>query len=219
MDVFSKDILRVIAIADQWRTGQGDHHRFPVGRYKVCQKGTLGTVTPVSLVQEVDPLHIHIIVRFPDDGLRGKLLDIHHRDGILTCIVGRANRADVLNKFLLGVYFLHMKTTSSKFISCLGQQIQTINDKIELRDFPLPLIVVPKITDIVERQSGFPTPLGMPNNTMLDAGIQLLFNCQRSKKLWVSHNVLLQCLDTILICAFHIGKAVFQEFQKADRQK
>ena len=54
----------------------------------------------MGFIQKIDPLYIHIVVRLANDRLCGKLLYIHHSNGVLTCIVGCSNGSDILNKLL-----------------------------------------------------------------------------------------------------------------------
>ena len=173
----------------------------------------------MGFVQKIDPLYAHIVVCLANDRFRRKLLNIHHSNGILTCIVGCSNGSDILNELLFGIHLFHMEPASSKFFSCLGQQVQAINDKIELRNLSLTLIVVSQIPHIMESQGGLPAPLGVPNDTMFNSRIQFLFNGKRREKLWVSHDMFLQGLNAVLIGTLHISKAIFQKLQKTARQK
>ena len=84
-----------------------------------------------------------------------------------------------------------MKATGSKLFASLGQEIQTVNDEIEFRNFILPLEIVTQVTDIMECQRSFTAALGVPNYAVLCTLIQFLLNCQSSKELRVAHNVLL----------------------------
>ena len=62
-----------------------------------------------------------------------------------------------------------MESTGGKFLRCLCQQIEAVNDEIELRDLALLLVVVSQITDIMECQCSFSTALCVPDDTVLCA--------------------------------------------------
>lgn len=142
-------------------------------------------------------------------------MNIYDCDRVLASVAGCANSTDIWDKIILGIYLLHMEATGGKFLASLCQQIQAVYNKIELRNLALLLVIVPQIAYIVEGQGSFTAALGVPYNAMLDASVQFLLNSHRCEKLWISHNMLFQSLDTILIGALHISKAIFEQLQKS----
>ena len=52
-----------------------------------------------------------------------------------------------------------MESTGGKFLGCLCQQIEAVNDKIKLRNLALLLVVVSQIADIMECQCSFSAKL------------------------------------------------------------
>ena len=125
----------------------------------------------MRFIKKINPLHIYIVICFANDGLCWELVNIYDRDRILTSVISCADGADVLNEIIFRIYFLHMEATGGKFLSGLCQQVQTIYNEVELCNPSLFLVIIPKVTYIVKGQGGFAAALGMPNDTVLDAGI------------------------------------------------
>ena len=123
----------------------------------------------MGFIQEIDTLNADIVVRFTGDRFHRKLLDIDNGDGIFAAVICSTDSTDILDEIFLGIYLLHMESTGGKFLGCLCQQIEAVNDKIKLRNLALLLVVVSQITDIMECQCSFSTALCVPDDTVLCA--------------------------------------------------
>ena len=84
-----------------------------------------------------------------------------------------------------------MESTGGKFLGCLCQQVKAVNDKIELGNLALFLIVVTQIANVMERKRSFAAALCVPNDTVLCALVQLLLDGKGGEELRVAHYMLL----------------------------
>ena len=169
----------------------------------------------MGFIQEINSLDIDIIIRLTGDRFHRKLLDIDNGDGIFAAVICSTDSTDILDEIFLGIYLLHMEPTGGKFLGCLCQQIEAVNDKIKLRDLALLLVVVSQIADIMECQCSFSTALCVPDDTVLCALAQLLLDGKGGEELRVAHYMLLERLNPVFVGSFHIGKAIVQKHKKA----
>src|SRR5690606_41922141 len=99
-------------------------------------------------------------------------------------------RFDVSGEVFPGIDSVDNQAACCELPVGLGQQINTIDNKVELGNDQFSLKVVCQIADIVVRKGRLTAALSMPDDALAHPFIQFLFDGLSSKKLRIPHDVL-----------------------------
>ena len=135
MDIVSKDITRgrmtflglaIFLIGDERRSCQGNLNGLGIRLIEIWQVGTSFIVRTVGFIDKVDILTIEIIARAVCQiWIILKLLDIDHCDIIAVLF---------LIQLLWVINALNLESSFGEFLKGLICQVQTIDDKVKLRN-------------------------------------------------------------------------------------
>ena len=199
--------LAIFLIGDQWRSSQGNLNSFGICLIEIWQVGTTFIVGTVGFIDKIDILTIEVITRAVCQiWIILKLLDIDHSHIIAVLFLIEFSRV---------VDALHLEPSFGKFLKCLVCQVQTIDDKVKLRNDSLFWEIVGQIADIEESQGSLTWTLGMPDNSLLDSFCDRFFNSTRRKILRIAHHVLLQLHLPILALFFDIDQTKAKHKEQA----
>ena len=108
---------------------------------------------------------------------------------------------DVARKRFAAVDGVHHQAATGEFALCLNEQIQPVNNEIELRNDAFALEVIGEEAGVVVRQCGFAAALGVPDDALLNPGIEFFLDGFGGKKLGVAHHMFLQAVTLV-----HVGQ-------------
>ena len=212
VDVVAKQHARVVVVAQERCACEADLDGVAVRLAEVGQKTALWVVAAMHLVQKINALDAEVVVLCTHHvWVVLKLLDIDHGDFRLAAVVVQHLRGfDVARKRFAAVDGVHHQSATCELALRLNEQIQPVNNEIELRNDAFALEVIGEEAGVVVGQRGFTAALGVPDDALLDPGIEFSLDGLGGKKLGVAHHMFVQAVTLV-----HVGQRKAQQESQA----
>ena len=222
MEVIAKDLAARLFTPDERCAGKCNLDGVLVGIEKVRKETSARLVTAMRFVHNEHALQIRGVIRdFHFLSIVFKFLDVHHGNFIDTGVALQGLlRAELLHEFRAGICRCHLETAIAQFFGRLLQQIQTVHNKVEFRDFVLLGVIVLEDFAQVERKRRLARALRMPHNAGCRTRCQFFTDNHGRKKLLVTHDVLfVSALDLTVLLFFdmQVSDAILEQKEQTLR--